>query len=457
MTKESKIQCFMVVQYFSEQYWKDWDVSFITEAKGGDIAPLLNEMVKRISEITTVSEAYGIIHDKDEEELYDVETQQFYTKPIDSHGHLLFKLSEGMPIYKLADVIGIEPQYIEKAKRGRYGYDNLLSYLIHSKESNKYQYAPQEVVSAAGKNYMEVFKERFSSWKKGRIKKDIKLSEDEIDNLILDIIQEKIGKSEILLDEKYHMIYTTFKTRINEAFAVLGEIKGNRTKKAIENGEFKKTVLFIHGRSGLGKTRFAKELASKIQGLALRNGQKWDLATTAGTNIMDDLNGEEILLLDDVRGESLTASDWLKLLDNYNISFSSARYKNILPSARIIIVTSTKHPLEFFYKCKDNEREDLSQFIRRFDSFITLQNCQEGDSIQFFQASPRKTSNVKRKIPNRETIVTLNHDFEKNNFMNKDELVEFLLAQVSLNNKWELEQEKSLSDTFSGATDKPSK
>jgi len=41
--------------------------------------------------------------------------------------------------------------------------------------------------------------------------------------------------------------------------------------------------------------------------------------------------------------------------------------------------------------------------------------------------------------------------------MNKGELVEFLLAQVSLNNKWELEQEKSLSDTFSGATDKPSK
>ena len=351
-----------------------------------------------------------------------------------------------MPISKLADVIGIEPQYIEKSKRGRYGYDNLLSYLIHSKESNKYQYDPQEVVSVVGKNYIEVFKERYSSWKKGRVKKDIKLSEDEIDNLILDIIQEKIGKSEILLDEKYHMIYTTFKTRINEAFAVLGEIKGNRTKKAIENGEFKKTVLFIHGRSGLGKTRFAKELASKIQGLALRNGQKWDLATTAGTNVMDDLNGEEILLLDDVRGESLTASDWLKLLDNY-----------ILPSTRIIIVTSTKHPLEFFYKCKDNEREDLSQFIRRFDSLITLQNYQGGDNIQFFQASPRKSSNVKRKIPNRETIVTLNHDFQKNNFMNKGELVEFLLAQVSLNNKWELEQEKSLSDTFSGATDKPSK
>ena len=79
MTKESKIQCFMVVQYFSEQYWKDWDISFITEAQEGDIAPLLNEMVKRISEITTVSEAYGIVHDKDEEELYDVETQQSYT------------------------------------------------------------------------------------------------------------------------------------------------------------------------------------------------------------------------------------------------------------------------------------------------------------------------------------------------------------------------------------------
>ena len=88
--------------------------------------------------------------------------------------------------------------------------------------------------------------------------------------------------------------------------------------------------------------------------------------------MFDEVNGEEILLLDDVRGDSLTASDWLKLLDPYNISPISARYQNRLGASKVIIITSSKHPLSFFYHAKGNTNEDLSQYIRRIAHLVTL-------------------------------------------------------------------------------------
>ena len=73
--------------------------------------------------------------------------------------------------------------------------------------------------------------------------------------------------------------------------------------------------------------------------------------------------------MDDVRGSALSASDWLKLLDPYNASPASARYKNKTPACRAIVITSTKDPVEFFYYCKQmgggDRSEALDQFMRR--------------------------------------------------------------------------------------------
>lgn len=226
----------------------------------------------------------------------------------------------------------------------------------------------------------------------------------------------------------------------------LGEFKSNATKQALENGEFKKTIIFITGKSGLGKSRFAKTFVKELISLANINNYRWSEVVTAGTNIFDEVNGEEILLLDDVRGESLTASDWLKLLDPYNISPISARYQNRMGSARVIIITSTKHPLEFFYHTKGNEREDLSQFIRRFDSLITLFSESSHSATRFFQSSPKKVYNLRSRLPHSKIDVYLNYDFENNIEMSKEKLLEFLLAQVSLNNKWELDKIKNSSE-----------
>lgn len=427
--KQAKLTCVMIAQQFDTEFWIGWNKDLILSKSIKDI---LTEMVNRVNTVATVSEAYGIKHDKDSLELYDSETDSFYQELKSEHGHFLLKLSEGATLIDLALAIGVEPQYIEKAKSGRYGYDNLLAYLIHSKDPDKFQYLPSDVITILGKDYLEVYKEKFSSWYKGRTKKEVKNASEEIDLLIADILNEKITKSEILLSSKHLQLYAIYKTKVNEAFMTLGEVKATRTKKALENGEFKKSIFFITGKSGLGKSNLAKELVRNLTKLAENNEQAWSSVVTAGTNIFDEVNGEEILLLDDVRGDSLTASDWLKLLDPYNISPISARYHNKIGAARVIVITSTKHPLEFFFKTKGNEIEDLSQYIRRFDSLITLYTDFTHSGINYFQSSPRLVSNLRRKIPNSEIEVYLNYDFENNNDMSKKELLEFLLAQITL-------------------------
>ena len=452
--KEAKLSCIMIAQQLEPKYWHGWDEDLINSVKNGELTPLLEEVVNRVSEIAMVSDAYAIIHDKDVNEIYDLETHTIKTEPENVHVHILLKFSKGATLISLALQLGIESQYIEKAKSGRYAFDNFLAYLIHAKDSEIFQYDPNEVTTLHGKNYLDVVTERYKSWKKGRAKKDISKSNTSLDDIYLQILNQQISKQEILSDPKLQIIYALNKTKINEAFMTLGEIKSNATKLALENGEFKKSIIFITGKSGLGKSRFAKTFVKELISLANINNYCWSDVVTAGTNIFDEINGEEILLLDDVRGDSLTASDWLKLLDPYNISPISARYHNRMGSARVIIITSTKHPLEFFFHTKGNEKEDLSQYIRRIDSLVTLYRETPKSSVEYLQSSSESVANRIVKVPSTDVEVSLIYDFKHNGKMSKEELLEFLLAQVSLNNKWSLDKIKNSSeDTLASNSD----
>lgn len=430
--RKPKLTTIMIANQFHPEHWETYDENLINSAIKGDINPLLTEIVDRVNTITEVSSAYAIIHDKDEETVFDSENKQYLAKKKTLHGHFLLKF-KGATLEELALAVHLKEQYLEKGRSGRFSFDSFLAYLIHKKDPSKFQYDPQKVVTLLGTDYMQIFKERADAWERGRALKEAKATNEEIDLLLEKIITEQITKSEILLDVRLQKVYLAHKTRINEAFATLGEIKSNRTKIELENGDFKKSIFFFHGKSGVGKTQLAKQFVTAIESFARRHYKKWNHLLTAGTNALDEFNGEEILLLDDVRGDSLTASDWLKLLDPYTISPISARYSNRMGSARIIIITSTKHPLEFFYKTKGNEREDLSQFIRRFDSLITL------DENDFFYSTPKRYQNVRRKLPHSDIDLYLNYDFDKNQSIPKKELIDFLLTLVSLNNRWERE------------------
>lgn len=372
--KEANLTAIMLVQQLEDEYWLSSDYQApLKQAKAGNCRPLLEMIIKNLeSNDIIVKEGYIIKHDRDKVSTWDSEKMKNSIENKTEHIHALLKFEKGASLTKIALAIGVEPQYLEKLKSGRYGYDNCLAYLVHAKDESKHQYQPDEVVTVKGEDYTSVYHRNMETWVKGRATKKAKETNLSVDWLIEKILSGEITKSNIMLTDDYYAIYGQHKRKINEALDTAGERKSYRTVAELEAGKFKKTVLFITAKSGVGKTQYSKKFICLLQNVALKFGQTWDFCVTASTNAFDEYNGQEILFLDDIRGDSLSVSDWLKLLDPYMISPISARYHNKMGSAKVIIITNTKEPIRFFEQAKGNIEEDLGQFIRRTDYLIEI-------------------------------------------------------------------------------------
>ena len=141
------------------------------------------------------------------------------------------------------------------------------------------------------------------------------------------------------------------------------------TKKAIKSGELKLTTLYIYGLSNAGKSRFAETLGETLKA-KVRGCENWTSYTTASTNPFDEYTGEQIVILDDLRAKSMTAENWLKILDPERISKSAARYHNKTISSHLIIITAPISPQSFFHQI--SESEELNQFMRRLSLTIEI-------------------------------------------------------------------------------------
>lgn len=172
--KEANLTAIVIVQQLDESYWH-WDDTFpVKKAREGDCKQLLEEITKRLEENEIkVKECYGIIHDKDKRTIWDEVQMKNVIEDKEMHIHVLLKFEKGASLEKLAVSIGVEPQYLQKLKSGRYGYDNSLSYLVHAKEEKKHRYTPKEVVTLLGENYESIYNRRIDVWEKGKAKKEI--------------------------------------------------------------------------------------------------------------------------------------------------------------------------------------------------------------------------------------------------------------------------------------------
>ena len=373
--KEANLTAIMLVQQLEDEHWKTWqDKTALKQARDeNNIRPLLETVTDKLNKADiTVKEAYGIKHDKDEINVWNQELMKNVIEKKTEHIHFLFKFEKGASLNRIAIAVGVEPQYLEKLKSGRYGYDNCLAYLVHAKDETKFQYQPEEVVTVLGEDYKSIYHRSMATWVKGRATKKAKETNLSIDWLVEKILAGDITKENIMLTDDYYTIYAQHKRRVNEALETAGERKSYRAIAELEAGEFKKTVIFISAKSGMGKTKLAKELIKIIKNTASENGSYWESCVTASTNPFDEYVGQELLLLDDIKGFSLTTSDWLKLLDPYMISPISARYHNKMGSAKIIIITNTMSPVPFFYHTKGNNNEDIGQFVRRIDLLVHM-------------------------------------------------------------------------------------
>lgn len=438
--KENDLTCFALAQMLADDVWNwtDKEKETLAEARLGNVAPMMATIVAKLMAAgMEFEEAHGIIHNQDVREVWDETSCQTVLERKLDHIHAAFKFKKGKggTLTKIATVVGLEPQYIEKAKKGCYGWDNMLSYLIHAKDEDKYQYEPSAVASI-GASYQKIYNERKPDWDKGRAKKSVARAAEGIEELEAKILAGQVTKSQIILTDRYYSVYCHYKRRCDDAFEIYGERRAYKTIQALQAGAFRLSVFFITGQAGAGKTRFAKSFADMLMKRSAKEGEAWRLCQTAATNPMDDYQGEEILLMDDVRGGSLSASDWLKLLDPYNISPASARYRNKVPACRCIIITSSKEPLEFFYYCKQiggDRSEALDQFMRRIQSTVQVIRADEWTAPEYMIADSRKTPPQLMGVPGTDARVTLSYGFGDEKKMDEAGALEYLAGVVERN------------------------
>lgn len=320
---------------------------------------------------------YGIIHDSDTKMAFDESANENVLTPVSKHIHMMikFKSGYGVPISVLSDLIGLSAEHFEKAKSGRYGWDNFLAYTVHAKDEGKYQYKADRVFTLIGTSYNAIYHERMEAWLRGRSTKSAKTAGESLDYLLEKIVDGSITKRELIQTPTYQRLYIRNRVLIDNAFDVYMRSKFYAAEDLMKSNEFSVRVLFVTGPAGSGKTQFILALIDALIERALKeDGSKWSAFVTGAKNPIDNYSGEEILFMDDVRGRAMEASDWLKLLDPHNLSESSARYRNKYVSSRIIIISAAVPPLDFFYYAPGagDRNEAMDQFMRRIARLIEV-------------------------------------------------------------------------------------
>ena len=373
-SQHTKLNACMIVNQLDEKYfdWSDEELQALhASCNSGDHSSYTAVIVERLRNAgIEVDAAYTICHDKDSVSRRNVESPEIMVKPRHNHTVLKFGQNRGGNISQIAKAIGISRESVEKPKQGRYAYDDMLAYLVHIKYVDKHQYDPAEVFTFCGRDYQEIYSAQKESWLEGRASIKCKQAEVGIDHLEEEILQGRLSRQCVLLTDELFDVYSRNKRRCEDAFDTFAQRKIYRTLQALEDGEFLLTVYFLRGKSRVGKSRFAKDLIIETQRQAKEKfGVDWSVYSCAATNPLDNFLGEEIILMDDLRGASMRYEDWLKLLDPENSSYASARYRNIIPACRVVIITASIEPTEFFYYCKglhsEGRSEAMDQFIAR--------------------------------------------------------------------------------------------
>ena len=134
-------------------------------------------------------------------------------------------------------------------------------------------------------------------------------------------------------------------------------------------------VMFITGKAGSGKTYYAKKFLKQLN---------YDFAISSASNDpFQDYQGQDGIILDDVRDTVFEFQDLLKMLDNNTASSFKSRFNNKVFNGKMIVITSSV-PLNYWYKSASSNmpswykevrtsgKEDFEQLTRRISCYVTV-------------------------------------------------------------------------------------
>ena len=346
MAKRKQTTTYIFEQQLKPDFW-DWSEDskklFLNwENNKIEIFKEIYERVRLISESEDLKIAL-IIHDKD---------ISYGTKLVEPHIHGYIEFSNKKDLNVLALSLGILPQYIESSGRGKYGKINSKAYLIHAKDKDKYQYSASDVETFDTFDYEAFINQNREDFEKYAATKKREKSDESLDLTLSKIQLGELTYNDVMEDDSLAFLFGNNQQKFREGFNFYGERQTFLRLKSLERKEYQMTVIYIQGDSDIGKSELAKNIALQAQAKLNEVGLRGDIYSASSSNPFDNYLGEDILLLDDLREDTMRASDWLKLLDPLNSARMSARYQNKLVVPRLIIIPVYMLPKLFFGRIK---------------------------------------------------------------------------------------------------------
>lgn len=376
MTKRIQNRRFLFEQQLKPDFW-DWTVSDKKllenwEENKDKIFRLIFDRIRELVEEEEFVEVAFIVHDKD---------ISYGAKLVEPHIHGYIDFPRRLDLSKVAMALGVEKERVEtpKSKGGR-GYTriNALAYLIHAKDKDKYQYPASDVETFNTLDYEAFINQNKEDFEKYAATKKREKSDESLDLVLSKVQLGELTYNDVMEDDNLSFLFGNNQQKFREGFNFYGERQTFLRLKSLERKEYQMTVIYIQGDSDIGKSELAKNIASQTQAKLNEVGLRGDIYSASSANPFDNYTGEEILLLDDVREDTMRASDWLKLFDPLNSARMSARYQNKLVVPRLIIMPVYMSPKLFFGRIK---AEDLNQFLRRINFLVDV-SLKHGSEVE---------------------------------------------------------------------------
>jgi len=288
-----------------------------------------------------------LVHDKD----IDEETGQLK----EPHLHIEMHFNSDQDISTIASWFNENENRIEKgkSKNKKYIYENMCSYLVHETPSSdgKYKYPHEDVI--ANFDFIQFMIEIKQGVEKAKTKK----------HPIEDILQMICNNEIPRLKLKNH-ITDMQRIRYNKDIELAYKIRDEKIACEVNRNM---NVVFITGKSGTGKTTLAKQFA-------MNNGFEY-FVSGSSNDPLQGYQGQECVILDDIRGSDWKINDLLKMLDNHTNSLVKSRYSNkLMNDCKLMILTSVQDIDDLYNNLKENESEPIEQLKRRCQTFVDIDN-----------------------------------------------------------------------------------
>ena len=286
------------------------------------------EAVEEICKQYDTIKKYAIcLHDQDKNDKGE---------PVKPHYHVMLHFGRSVDTSNCENWFNCSGNAVEKIK-GR--WKDALLYIIHQNAPEKHQYAP----------------------------KDVKANFDYADELLKAI---KAGKSKIMAQDLANAIIRGEKT-YRQAYSELLTYDYNKDATRYLRDAYSIysrnipaqrdiSVALLFGASASGKTALAQELCKA-------DGIDYCLSGSGGDPLSDYM-GESALILDDVREETFSFTEWLKLLDNHTGSPIRSRYSNKVFTGKYIYICVSNNPSFWFL----HMNEERWQFFRRIKTLVEV-------------------------------------------------------------------------------------